>query len=402
MASKWRRANLVAGLVVIAVLPLLGMACQVSLAAPTSTLPTIPTTTVPRTTTTEPTTTTTVPQTTTTVPRTTTTVPRTTTTVPRTTTTVPPSTTTTVPRTLGIALVIDGTLDMTVVAPGTEANPGDRIAYSFTVTNTGNVALTEVKVTAPKVTVVGGPLASLAPGASDSTTFTGTYTLTQADITAGQVDNTATASGAPPGATAVTDTGSKTVTIPQIPTTTVLPPTTIPPTTVLPSTTATTTSPPASGLSSTLIVLIVVIAVAAVAIGVVISRLTRVPASLWSRQKYRRVLLQQGRAAFCGICGKPAPGGVCSGCDRPMAECSCPKSKVLKEGERLCTTCGMFKIVGTNCAGCGKVEGECDCLKPLGKEASPDPLKGLNIEKSDCLPGPCAPKCSPHAWCGPL
>jgi len=46
------------------------------------------------------------------------------------------------------------------------------------VTNTGNVTLHNVTVTDAKVTVVGGPLASLAPGASDSTTFTGTYTLT--------------------------------------------------------------------------------------------------------------------------------------------------------------------------------------------------------------------------------
>ena len=341
-AKRWSTNLLVglAGIAVVALVTGLGslVAWEASLAAPTVTIPETSTTTVP--------------------PSTTTTLPRTTTTVPRTTTTVPPSTTTTVPRTLGIALVIDGTLDMTVVAPGTEANPGDRIAYSFTVTNTGNVALTEVKVTAPKVTVVGGPLASLAPGASDSTTFAGTYTLTQADITAGQVDNTATASGAPPGATAVTDTGSKTVTIPQIPTTTVLPPTTIP-------------QAPASGLSTPLIIVIAVIGAGVIGV------------AIWQLLVRRRPGLVS--AVFCAICGKLAPNGICSGCGRPTAQCSCPRSKILKEGERLCTKCGLFKIVGANCAGCGKAESQCDCLESVGRFASPDPLKGLNISKG-CRP----------------
>jgi hypothetical protein len=89
---------------------------------------------------------------------------------------------------------------------------------------------------------------------------------------------------------------------------------------------------------------------------------------------------------FCSMCGKPAPDGICSGCQHPTAQCTCPKPKLLKEGERLCTKCGLFKIVGVNCAGCGKVEKECICLQPTGKFASPDPMKGLNIHKSPCLP----------------
>ncbi len=68
---------------------------------------------------------------------------------------------------------------------------GDIISYTFTVRNTGNVTLYNVVVTDPQATVMGGPLASLAVGASDSTTFTATYTITQADLDAGQVDNTA-------------------------------------------------------------------------------------------------------------------------------------------------------------------------------------------------------------------
>ncbi len=85
------------------------------------------------------------------------------------------------------------------------ANPGDEIHYTFTVTNTGNVTLTNVTVTDPKVTVTGGPLASLAVGASDNTTFTAVYVLTQADIDAGGVYNVATATGQDPDGNDVTD-----------------------------------------------------------------------------------------------------------------------------------------------------------------------------------------------------
>ena len=47
----------------------------------------------------------------------------------------------------------------------------------FTVTNTGNVTLTNVTVTDPGVTMLGGPIASLAPGAVDNATFTASYII---------------------------------------------------------------------------------------------------------------------------------------------------------------------------------------------------------------------------------
>ena len=85
------------------------------------------------------------------------------------------------------------------------AQVGETISYAFEVTNTGNVVITDVTVSDPLLTVNGGPLASLAVGASDATTFTGTYTLTQADIDAGEVENQATATGQDPTGTAVSD-----------------------------------------------------------------------------------------------------------------------------------------------------------------------------------------------------
>ncbi|MDF3127782.1 SdrD B-like domain-containing protein [Kiritimatiellaeota bacterium B1221] len=67
---------------------------------------------------------------------------------------------------------------------------GEVLTYSFTVTNTGNVPLINVKVTDPLFTVQGGPI-SLVPGETDSTTFSGTYNVDLADLNAGQRDNTA-------------------------------------------------------------------------------------------------------------------------------------------------------------------------------------------------------------------
>ena len=71
---------------------------------------------------------------------------------------------------------------------------GDVAVYAFTVRNTGTVRLDGVTVTDPLVAVSGGPL-SLAPGAVDTTSITAAYTLTQADVDRGFVENSATVTG---------------------------------------------------------------------------------------------------------------------------------------------------------------------------------------------------------------
>jgi uncharacterized repeat protein (TIGR01451 family) len=84
---------------------------------------------------------------------------------------------------------------------------GDTVDYDFLVTNTGNVALSDVTVTdaetAPAVqanlSAITCPEATLAPAASE--TCTATYTVVQVDLNAGSVNDTATASGTPPGTT---------------------------------------------------------------------------------------------------------------------------------------------------------------------------------------------------------
>ncbi|WP_339614603.1 ice-binding family protein [uncultured Winogradskyella sp.] len=83
---------------------------------------------------------------------------------------------------------------------------GDIITYTFTVENTGKTTLTDVVVTDPMVGLIitGTPIASLEVG-EVSSTFTGTYTITQADIDAGSVTNSALATAKAPNGTDITD-----------------------------------------------------------------------------------------------------------------------------------------------------------------------------------------------------
>ncbi|MDA8869880.1 hypothetical protein N9H93_00640 [Rhizobiaceae bacterium] len=92
----------------------------------------------------------------------------------------------------------------TLVDGGDGAQVGDTIDYTFTVTNTGTVTLSDITIT-DTLAPVGGTLASLAPGVSDITTFSGSYALTQADIDAGTVSNSATANATDPAGGAVSD-----------------------------------------------------------------------------------------------------------------------------------------------------------------------------------------------------
>ena len=80
---------------------------------------------------------------------------------------------------------------------------GEPITYTFSVNNTGNLTLTNVTVTDPldglsPIDCEGDGdniIASFAPGGP--VTCTATYTVTQADVDAGSVDNTVTVSGTP-------------------------------------------------------------------------------------------------------------------------------------------------------------------------------------------------------------
>jgi uncharacterized repeat protein (TIGR01451 family) len=103
-----------------------------------------------------------------------------------------------------VEIVKEGTPDL-----GTDgiADAGDFIDYTFTVTNTSTVTLTDVDVTDPLVSTItcpgGNPISSLA--AFGFVTCTGSYTITQADVDAGVVTNTATSTGLDPDGDPVSD-----------------------------------------------------------------------------------------------------------------------------------------------------------------------------------------------------
>jgi uncharacterized repeat protein (TIGR01451 family) len=95
------------------------------------------------------------------------------------------------------ALTLDKRAQLSDTNGNDLADQGETIAYSFVVKNTGNTTLTGVSIADPRVTGVTPATATLAPG--ESTTFTAApYTVTQADIRTGSVDNTALANATSP------------------------------------------------------------------------------------------------------------------------------------------------------------------------------------------------------------
>ncbi len=93
-----------------------------------------------------------------------------------------------------------------VVKSAASAGPyttGSVVDYQFVVTNTGNVALTGIVVNDPQLDAAAVcPVTTLAAGAA--TTCTGSHTVTAAEVAAGYVRNSATATGTPPSGPDVT------------------------------------------------------------------------------------------------------------------------------------------------------------------------------------------------------
>ncbi|MFS3129656.1 CshA/CshB family fibrillar adhesin-related protein [Nocardioides sp. Bht2] len=94
------------------------------------------------------------------------------------------------------ALALDKQAGEILDLDGNGADAGDRIDYRFVVTNTGELTLRELTVDDDRVTGLDCPTRTLMPGAS--TTCTGHRILTQTDVDAGSVENTATATGSDP------------------------------------------------------------------------------------------------------------------------------------------------------------------------------------------------------------
>ncbi|MFJ5924322.1 LPXTG cell wall anchor domain-containing protein [Kitasatospora sp. NPDC092948] len=92
-----------------------------------------------------------------------------------------------------------GVAQLSIVKKADAAGPfrvGETVNYTYTVTNTGTAAVSSVVVSDDRVASVTCGAATLNPG--QSTTCHGSYTITEEDVKAGHVTNTARASGTDP------------------------------------------------------------------------------------------------------------------------------------------------------------------------------------------------------------
>ena len=112
---------------------------------------------------------------------------------------VPPVDTVTIPAAIPV-----GSLTLVKRAHLNDANGngladlGETIDYTFDLTNTGNTTLSGLTVDDPKAGSVTCPQLTLPPAATITCTADSPYTVTEADIAAGDVVNVATANGTPP------------------------------------------------------------------------------------------------------------------------------------------------------------------------------------------------------------
>ncbi len=95
--------------------------------------------------------------------------------------------------------------------PTTYSLPGQVITYTYVLTNTGPIAISNIALTDTRIAAVSCPATALAPGAK--MTCTGLYTITVADVTATTVTNVATATGTPAAGTLAPVSAQATITL---------------------------------------------------------------------------------------------------------------------------------------------------------------------------------------------
>jgi uncharacterized repeat protein (TIGR01451 family) len=115
-----------------------------------------------------------------------------------------------------VTIVKTGTVSPAADQDG--AQVGDKITYSYLVTNTGNTTLTTVSVDDPSIGSVTCPSGSgLAPGDSETCTADAQYTVTQADVDSGKLVDTAAAGCVDKAGDACPPGDPSQVTIPPVP-----------------------------------------------------------------------------------------------------------------------------------------------------------------------------------------
>ncbi|HAM45293.1 MAG TPA: hypothetical protein DCM67_09795, partial [Propionibacteriaceae bacterium] len=105
-------------------------------------------------------------------------------------------------NTVNTNIVATPGIDLVKTGSASGERAGDTVDYSFTVSNTGNVTLTDLVISDPLISSISCPQTQLAP--TSATVCTGSYTLTQADVDAGSVHNDAEASADTPHSGTVT------------------------------------------------------------------------------------------------------------------------------------------------------------------------------------------------------
>lgn len=113
----------------------------------------------------------------------------------------------------GISLVKTALAPVDVNGNGI-TDEGDRIGYSFLIANTGKVALSAVAINDPLVGQVDCAVTVLAAGESMTCLSADAHTITAAEVAAGVVVNTATASAIPAGLAAPMTSAPATATVP--------------------------------------------------------------------------------------------------------------------------------------------------------------------------------------------
>lgn len=119
----------------------------------------------------------------------------------------------TLPADVAPALTVEKSSDI-----DTYQSVGQEVTYSFLITNTGNTTITGASIDETAFSGSGdlsdiacpAGAATMAPGAQ--VTCTATYEITQADLDAGKVDNTAVANASAPGGTIASAPSSKSIT----------------------------------------------------------------------------------------------------------------------------------------------------------------------------------------------
>ncbi|MCP3936162.1 MAG: DUF11 domain-containing protein, partial [Actinomycetia bacterium] len=102
----------------------------------------------------------------------------------------------------------------------TDVSVGDTLTYQFVADNVGDTELSDVTITDPMAGLSALSCGTPQPAVlqtGENLTCTATYTVTQADVNASRIDNTATAAGVDPAARPVADEAAETVPINPVP-----------------------------------------------------------------------------------------------------------------------------------------------------------------------------------------